>query len=501
MRRFGRLLSRLGWYGLPSLAVLIALSYIGLSMAWHVNPPITAVQGTSMEPFLVTGDLVFLHGVNPAALRKGDVVAVVVPRQDQTRYGLPPRVVHRIIAVYHTPAGLVFQTKGDNNPGPDVFRTPAADIVGEMTGKLPYLGYPLLFFQSKQGIIFLGSAAGLVLIYLFLGFLDKRKEEDPRVVVMESVLDETRQLRADIAAFEEHTSPPFGQVVPAAGEAPPADDLVRRLAEAVAAGAEVTAGNARSNDELVAAVSEYGEHLRSHTEAVQSMAAAAVDLKAITAALQELLTGTAAFPPELVDAPERPAVVPLVAAVGAPGPETTPFGGEGPSAARGGRTVATREIPLEMRGGEASGQGEIVDMVAEAVTELLADTAALHDIELAVEFVTIGAEEPSLSPWSCVLGNGSRSPGRTIAVRVEDWSGYGLSLATYIFDDGAPPVAISLGVASRAVVADGEDSTEGVAIVDSIALIASVEPPADELLGSGPRLLEAIALQLAEPRS
>lgn len=490
---------RLAWYVVPALAVLAALGYIGLSVAWHSNPPFTAVQGTSMEPFLQTGDLVLLHGVNPASLKKGDVIAVEVPKSARSRYGLPAQVVHRIIAIYHRGGGLVFQTKGDNNPGPDVFQTPAADVVGEMTGKVNGLGYPILFFQSRQGIIFLGAAGGLILIYLFLGFLDKRKEEDPRVVLMASVLDETRQLRADIAGLEDQPSAALLPAVPTAVETP-ADELLRRLAEAVAVGAEVTAGTARSNEELVAAVSEYGVHLKSHTEAVQSMAAAAVDLKAVTAALQEMLTGKALSPPGLLAAPEPPAVVHRAEPVGVPGPAAAPFGGEELPKARGGRTVATREVQLEWRRGEAAGQGEIVDMVGEAVTELLADAAALHDIEVTVEFVTIGGDEASSSsPWSCVLANGPRPPGGTIAVRVEDWSDFGLSLAAYIFDGDAPAVVISLGAVRGGVVADREDRADGPPI-ESVVLIASVESPADELLGSSSHLLDAIARQLPELR-
>ncbi len=482
------------------MAVLAALSYVGLAMAWHVDPPFTAVRGTSMEPFLVTGDLVLLHGVDPATLKKGDVIAVVVPKQDRTRYNLPGQVVHRIIAIHHTREGLVFQTKGDNNPGPDVFQTPAANVIGEMTGKVPYLGYPLLFFKSRQGYIFLLAVAGVVLLYLLLGFFDQRREADPRVVLMESVLDETRQLRADVAALGQSTrprAPPSAVSDEAARETAPQDDpgeLLRRLTEAVTTSVEATTGTARSSDELVAAVSEYGEHLKSHTAAVQSMAAAAAGLEASTAAFQNMLSGRAvtglSFPLEAAG-PFGPHE--------ATGAAVTVSEQESTVAAR---SIATREVRFERSHGFVATEGEIAFHLLGVLKGVLAEVAFGQSVEVEIESVSIGADAERWPVRRIVIpSDEAPGPVRKLSVRVEDWSRYGLLLAACVSDPEAPPLVVSLGgVRSRAAATVGSDGSEGLAIVEAVVVTVSIEWPAAEVVGSAAWLLSVIADRLEARR-
>src|SRR5579859_7509162 len=144
----GRRLRRAGlgvlWYVVPGFAVLAVGAYVVGAVVWHANPPVVPVAGVSMRPTLEAGDLVFLKGVNPRSLRKGDIIAFHVPKTSQSQYSLPGELVHRIIKIKPSAAGLIFQTKGDANSGPDVFVIHSGDIVGREVGRAPGLGYPLL---------------------------------------------------------------------------------------------------------------------------------------------------------------------------------------------------------------------------------------------------------------------------------------------------------------------------------------------------------------------
>lgn len=253
-----RLAAALLWYVLPAAIVLLVAAYIGLATVGHVNPPVVPVDGVSMRPTLQAGDLVFLKSVDPKTLRKGDIVAVNVPAADRHKYHLPAHIVHRIVKVGHDAEGIVFTTKGDANSGPDVFVTHASGVIGELRWDVPGVGYPLLFVRSRQGEIFLGVAALLALLYFGLGVVeDRRIVVEGTAVTMQAVLEETQVLREAIAGARQ------------AGEPGSGDPRV---------------------EELVGAVAEYGEHLRSHTAVMQGLAATTVELRDAASGLRGSLT-------------------------------------------------------------------------------------------------------------------------------------------------------------------------------------------------------------------
>lgn len=269
--RLSAVLARLGsgfvWGVLPTIVLLLVAGYIGMATVGHVNPPVVPVSGVSMRPTLQAGDLVFLKGVDPKTLKKGDIVAVSVPDSARKQYDLPAHIVHRIIKVGHDEQGLVFTTKGDSNAGPDVFVTHANDVIGELRFDVPGAGYPFLFFRSRQGEIFLGAAALLLVLYFGLGLLEERRiVVEGTAVTMQMVLDETQVLRETIARAERMRAP---------------DHLLE----------EVVQSNARSDEtaetmrRLVGAIAEYGEHLRSHTAVMQNLAATTRELQRATEAL------------------------------------------------------------------------------------------------------------------------------------------------------------------------------------------------------------------------
>ncbi|MHB1783394.1 MAG: signal peptidase I [Acidimicrobiales bacterium] len=321
MRRLGRGLVHLAWYVIPGLAVLLAGTYIALALSWHVDPPFVPVEGQSMRPFLVTGDLVLLHGVNPTTLHKGQVIAVTVPQADQQKYDLPGEVVHRIISITHSlESGLVFQTKGDANAGPDVFQTPAANVIGVMTGKIAGAGYPVLFFRSRQGDIFLAAAGLIVLVYLLLGWAAQRRAQDPAVVLLETVLAETSELRAELAGATAARPPPTAGIdSPAIGPAPPnlrleppspMQDAFETLAVATAASVDMGTKTNESIREVLKTMREYAAHLRSHTLAVEGMSQPSMNPPRATADISRFDANTTEDMPVASPRPVPPAAAP-----------------------------------------------------------------------------------------------------------------------------------------------------------------------------------------------
>ncbi len=334
-RRGLRLGSFVLWYAVPAFAALAVVAYIAGLVVWHANPPIVPVAGVSMRPTLHAGDLVVVKGVDPTTLRKGDIIAFRTPQFARDKYGLPAALVHRIVSVKKDPTGLVFRTKGDANPGPDVFQLHGDDVVGKDVLRLPGAGYPLLFFRSKQGKIFLGALAVVIVAYFLLGFVEERRlHVQTTALTVEAVLAETRELKKAISSERlPDVSQPVADLPPerphlAEFELAPAYREVEPDSELALPGPQVDFAQLEAeihrvvsaSDEtrqtmgaLVGAIGEYGEHLRSHTAVMQNLAATTEQLYHATAELRAFIAAGA-----------TPSAPPAAPAIGAPEPEALP---------------------------------------------------------------------------------------------------------------------------------------------------------------------------------
>jgi len=91
------------------------------------------------------GDIMVLRGVEPEAIKIGDVVVY------RSQLNKNP-IIHRVVA-FDGDHGQSFITKGDNNAAPDRVPVDASQIVG--TGKavmrIPYLGWIKIWFVSLIG--------------------------------------------------------------------------------------------------------------------------------------------------------------------------------------------------------------------------------------------------------------------------------------------------------------------------------------------------------------
>ena len=126
--RAGKILS-IPVFILGTLAVILAVTYIGAIFTLGTTKPALAIVGHSMNPLLYQGDLAIIKTTNPAEVQVGDVISLSVTPANQQKYGLPSTIVHRVASIQDAPAvGRVFTTKGDNNPERDSFITLADNV-------------------------------------------------------------------------------------------------------------------------------------------------------------------------------------------------------------------------------------------------------------------------------------------------------------------------------------------------------------------------------------
>ena len=156
-----------------TLIGLIGVVLFGLILGKIV--PLTGHQtiiigGGSMEPTIGLGAAVVITPAQPAELRTGDVVSLLVGPNRTT-------FTHRIVDIVPRPDGLWIRTKGDANADPDPTLVPATAVVGRVDWQIPWAGFLLAFLSLPIGVIFvLGLGATLVAITWLLESLEGDSE-------------------------------------------------------------------------------------------------------------------------------------------------------------------------------------------------------------------------------------------------------------------------------------------------------------------------------------
>lgn len=97
----------------------------------------------SMTPNINKGDVVVIRKISDNEikdLKVGDVLAF--NRENKI-------VVHRIYKIYSSGDDIFFKTKGDNNNAPDSYLIEANEIVGTVSLKVRYIGYPTVALYER----------------------------------------------------------------------------------------------------------------------------------------------------------------------------------------------------------------------------------------------------------------------------------------------------------------------------------------------------------------
>jgi signal peptidase I len=151
----------------------LTLLTLGLCAAWFVvlgpapiGGPATyvVIDGTSMEPTLVDGDLAVVRRSD--AYRSGDIVAFRIPQSESD--GL---VIHRIVG---GSAKKGYETQGDNRAGRDPWRPQPDDIAGSVWFTLPGVGKYLAVL--KEPLVMASLASGVIVFLILLGGGSRSRE-------------------------------------------------------------------------------------------------------------------------------------------------------------------------------------------------------------------------------------------------------------------------------------------------------------------------------------
>ncbi|MFC1918238.1 signal peptidase I [Chloroflexota bacterium] len=208
--------------------------------------PFIPIFGSSMEPTLQSGGLLIIEPIDPYDVKEGDIIIFNVPSAIREYYSYPPTVSHRVIEVKTDHPGLRFRTKGDNT-GEDPFSIMPRDIKGTVGDQIPYLGLPLLFFQSQQGTIFIIVALSLLALFLYsdeLSLGGRRLQWG----IFNPVIRESHRTN-------------------------------RVLAQKIDSTEKKMENTEQALDKFATAIAEYAQHLASHTSAIQGLAEASHELK------------------------------------------------------------------------------------------------------------------------------------------------------------------------------------------------------------------------------
>lgn len=139
--------------------------------------PLVIVDGTSMNPTYLNGDVLLYRGASASQISNGTVIAFMptdsgVPALD---YLVTPIVVHRVVGIIVQSDGTVYyRTKGDNNRFDDPQLVKSTQVLGTPVTDVPLLGLFILFLKSPQGLIFIIAAA----VFLYMANSDRAKAKE-----------------------------------------------------------------------------------------------------------------------------------------------------------------------------------------------------------------------------------------------------------------------------------------------------------------------------------
>lgn len=145
------------------LIMLFSLSFFLIQSRINEGTPTIAgykmfvVLSGSMSPAFDTGSLVFVKPTEPLEIVENDIITFS-SAADANRL-----TTHRVVGI-NRENGLSFITRGDANDVNDPSPVPAENLVGRVTGSIPYVGYLFGFAQTRQGLILLIFVPGLLIL-------------------------------------------------------------------------------------------------------------------------------------------------------------------------------------------------------------------------------------------------------------------------------------------------------------------------------------------------
>jgi signal peptidase len=132
------------WFFLGlGLALVLALT-VPLAFGGR---PLTVLSG-SMEPALMTGDVVVVRKAAPLSVAPGDVITYREP-------GGRRLITHRVRHMLLSGRTVHFVTKGDANKPVERWTVPRDRPIRRVFYRIPLLGYALNLFRTRVGLVLL----------------------------------------------------------------------------------------------------------------------------------------------------------------------------------------------------------------------------------------------------------------------------------------------------------------------------------------------------------
>lgn len=145
-------------YGLVFIVLIIVAGLVSFSaLKFPGNYKLYTVLSGSMEPEIKTGSVVFVKP-QPKYLH-GDIITFTDPKSPKAT------VTHRIFSVQEATPGAYIITKGDANKTPDTDPRDYKNILGKVYFSIPYVGYPVNYAKTRDGLIFLVIIPITIIIY------------------------------------------------------------------------------------------------------------------------------------------------------------------------------------------------------------------------------------------------------------------------------------------------------------------------------------------------
>jgi len=151
------------------LVMEIFLSFLLVSGTFT---PLLIVQTESMEPTIMTGEMIWIRGISPTDVRVGDIITFTLPQTIAAVTGATEAqtITHRVVDIIYNGDKISFKTKGDNNPIEDIWTVTSDMLVGRYEMQVPYIGPIFTTLKTPMGI-----ATALAVILLVVGLPEIKK--------------------------------------------------------------------------------------------------------------------------------------------------------------------------------------------------------------------------------------------------------------------------------------------------------------------------------------
>ena len=147
-----------GWFlaGFVFCVLIAAVGPMALGMSTYT------VRSGSMSPAIETGDVVIARTISPERAVVGDVITFEDPE------GSGALITHRVRAISERAGVINFTTRGDANNTFERWSTPSDGSLGQVSYRIPLLGYALGAIGSTAGKLGLIVVPALLLCALGL---------------------------------------------------------------------------------------------------------------------------------------------------------------------------------------------------------------------------------------------------------------------------------------------------------------------------------------------